>query len=227
MLETTFPRFPGDIGNATTFEFPVRYKIVSGASLERVVFRADSTLLGPFIRAGKQLEQEGIQAITTSCGFLAMFQREMTKALSVPVFTSSLLQVPLIRRMIRPTQKIGILTASKPSLGRTHLESVGIQNLDEVVIAGMESEAAWQKWTRFRRGNLNMLRLEVEKAVVRVSRKMIRSSPEVAVIVFECTNLPPYADAVVRATARPVFDIVTLTRYVYGALVRNSFRGYM
>ena len=35
MLEARFPRIPGDMGNATTWPFPVLYRIVKGATPER------------------------------------------------------------------------------------------------------------------------------------------------------------------------------------------------
>jgi Asp/Glu/hydantoin racemase len=215
MLDTSFPRFPGDAGNATTFDFPVKYRVVKGAPIERAIFKADRTVLKPFVEAGKELEDEGVQAITTSCGFLAMFQREITESLSVPVFTSSLLQVPIIRAMIKRTQKVGIITADKPSLGKKHFHSVGIEDTNGLVIEGMENEPAWRKWSHFKTGDLASLRVEVEKAVVKVSTQMLQKNPEVAAIVFECTNLPPYANAVQQATGRPIFDIVTITKYVY------------
>jgi hypothetical protein len=227
VLDTRFPRYPGDIGNATTFPFPIRYKVVKGASIERVVFKGDTTLLEPFIKAGKELEDEGVEAITTSCGFLAMFQKEMAEALKVPVFTSSLLQVPMIRRMINPTQKVGIVTADKPSLGKKHFQSVGIEEMKGLVIEGMENEPAWVKRREFRTGDSALLRTEVEKAVVKVSTQMIQNNPEVAAIVFECTNLPPFANAVQQATGKPVFDIVTLTKYVYSTLLRENYHGQM
>lgn len=227
MLDTTFPRYPGDIGNATTFPFPIRYKVVKGASIERVVFKADTTLLEPFIKAGKELEDEGVEAITTSCGFLAMFQKEIAEALKVPIFTSSLLQIPIVRRMINPTQKVGIVTADKPSLGKKHFQSVGIEEMKGLVIEGMENEPAWQKWSHFTTGDLALLRTEVEKAVVKVSTQMIQNNPEIAAVVFECTNLPPYANAVQQATGKPVFDIVTLTKYVYSTLLRENYHGQM
>ena len=96
MLDTRFPRLPGDIGNATTFSYPVMYKIVEQATVDRVVKAADAGLIEPFVRAGMELIQNGARAIVTSCGFMAIFQKELAQALPVPVFTSSLLQVPLV-----------------------------------------------------------------------------------------------------------------------------------
>src|SRR5450830_1704998 len=100
MLDTVFPRIPGDVGNATTFPFPVRYKRVNGASVKRVVKEADPQLLQPFIEAAQELEMEGVKAITTSCGFLVMFQKQIADAVKIPVLTSSLLQVPFVSKLL-------------------------------------------------------------------------------------------------------------------------------
>ena len=59
MLDTRFPRVPGDIGNAATFAFPVRYRAVRGASPRRVVVQRDLALLAPFIAAARELERDG------------------------------------------------------------------------------------------------------------------------------------------------------------------------
>src|SRR5262245_63420084 len=101
VLDTQFPRIPGDIGNATTFDFPVRYHRVVGATSDAVVRQGARTLLPLFVEGARFLEREGVRAISTSCGFLAKFQREMAAAVSIPVFTSSLMLVPLLHRMLR------------------------------------------------------------------------------------------------------------------------------
>ncbi|MGI6574878.1 MAG: hypothetical protein ACOX3A_03250 [bacterium] len=116
MLETKFPRIPGELGNATTWNFPVLYKVVKGASPQRVVRENDPSLLEPFLEAARELEREGVRAITTSCGFLAMFQKEMAAAVNIPVFTSTLLMVPLVHKMLRPEQKVGIITVNSQTL---------------------------------------------------------------------------------------------------------------
>jgi len=107
-LESYFPKGPGHIKNATTFHLPVTYKIVEGATVKRVVDQADRSLLKPFIEAVHELEREGIQAITGSCGFLVLFQRDLADVVNVPVFVSSLIQVPMVYRMLRQDQKVGL-----------------------------------------------------------------------------------------------------------------------
>src|SRR6202012_1617413 len=77
MLEARFPRIPGDMGNATTWPFPVLYRVVKGASPERVVLHEAAGLLPQFLRAAAELVAEGAEAITTNCGFLSLFQQEL------------------------------------------------------------------------------------------------------------------------------------------------------
>src|SRR5262245_62716288 len=95
MLEARFPRIPGDMGHAGTWPFPVLYKVVTGASPRRVVIDAASGLLSSFIEAARELESLGADGITTNCGFLSLYQRELAAAVRVPVATSSLMQVPM------------------------------------------------------------------------------------------------------------------------------------
>lgn len=70
MNRASFPRLPGDIGNPATFPFAVRYRMVPGTTYHDVVEALqEERLLVPFIAAAQALEQEGVCAITTSCGF--------------------------------------------------------------------------------------------------------------------------------------------------------------
>jgi hypothetical protein len=123
MLETRFPRPPGDIGNPSTFGFPVRYRIVAGASPRRVVVERDASLLAPFISAARALQGEGVAAVATSCGFLALFQRELQAALAVPLWSSSLLLVAELQARLG-AGCVGIVTADAASLSTDHLRAV-------------------------------------------------------------------------------------------------------
>src|SRR5438067_2651470 len=129
MLDTRFPRPPGDVGNATTWPFPVRYRIVHGAEPRRVIGTTDPALLEPFIDAARELEREGVRMITTSCGFLAIFQKEMQAAVGVPMLTSSLLQVPLAARVVGRAKRVAIIT-SRDSLTERHFTGTGWSTRD-------------------------------------------------------------------------------------------------
>lgn len=225
MLQTRFPRIPGDLGNATTFPFPVVHRVVPRATPERVVTAGDAALLEPFIEAARELEREGVLAITTNCGFLAMFQRELAAAVQVPVFTSSLLLVPLLRRMLPPEQKIGILTVEADSLTERHFRGAG-WSLEEipVVIAGMDGRYFNERLI----GDQPEFDVELmERDLVDAARAMVQREPSIGALVLECINMVPYAHAIQRAIERPVWDIMVLLNAVYESLHRRPYTGYL
>ena len=216
MLDTRFPRVPGDMGNAATFPFPVRYHRVEGAAPDLVVRRGAAGLLPAFIEGARRLESEGVGAITTNCGFLVKFQAELAGSVSVPVFTSTLLLVPLVHRMLPPGRRVGLMTVSAATLTAEHLRGAGIGEDVPLAVAGMEGE---KEFTRVLLGD--ELELDVELAReehVRVARRLVAEHPDVGAIVLECTNMPPYAADIQRATGLPVFDIVSLVTLLHGAL---------
>ena len=217
MLDTRFPRIPGDMGHAATFPFPVRYHRVAGADPDRVVRGGAEGLLEPFVEGARRLEAEGVGAITTNCGFLVKFQRELAAAVRVPVFTSSLLLVPLVHAMLPPGRRIGILTVHAGSLTPAHLAGAGIGPEVSLAVAGLETE---KEFTRVLLGNELVLDVNLAREEhVRVARRLVAEHPDVGAIVLECTNMPPYAADVQRETGRPVFDITSLVRMVHEALV--------
>jgi Asp/Glu/hydantoin racemase len=224
MLKTRFPRIPGDMGNATTWDFPVLYKVIELATPDKVVRRGGKGLLDPFIRGAQELEQQGVRAITTNCGFLALFQKEMASAVDVPVFTSSLMQVPMVYAMLKPWQKVGIITIYAKSLTREHLAVTGVDKVPYVIM-GTEGEK------EFSRAILDdELELDVDgsqKDLIRVAKRLRENHPEVGALVLECTNMAPYAAAIQREVNLPVFDIYTLTVMIYQAVVRKEFFGFM
>jgi hypothetical protein len=216
MLDTRFPRIPGDMGNAATFPFPVRYQRVAGASPDLVVRRGAAGLLPAFVDGARQLEREGVGAITTNCGFLVTYQRELAAAVAVPVFTSSLLLVPLVHRMLPPGRRVGIMTVNAASLGAEHLAAAGVGPDVPVAVAGLEGE---KEFTRVLLGDEMELDVDLAREEhVRVARRLVTDHPDVGAIVLECTNMPPYTADIQRETGRPVFDITTLVRMAHDGL---------
>ena len=199
MLDTRFPRVPGDIGNPATFAHPVRYAVVAGATPQRVVRERDPRLLQPFVEAGLALAREGVDAIATSCGFLVLFQRELQAALPLPVWTSSLLALPALARP-------GVVTVDATALGPDHLRAAGAAA--PTPVEGIEPGGALQRALLEDRPGLDVA--GAEREVVAAALRLLARAPALTDIVLECTNMPPYADAVRRATGRPVHDITTL-----------------
>lgn len=202
MLDTRFPRPPGDIGNPETFAtlgIPARRAIVGNASPKRAVHDQDRALLAPFLRAGRALVDDGAAMITTSCGFLVAFQRELALALPVPVISSSLLGCAAV-----PAP--GVLTIDSAALGPALLAAAGVPPGTPI-----EGVAPGCEFQRRILGDEAQMDLDAARAdVVAAARALVAAHPAVRTIVLECTNMPPYREAVRAATGRVVVDIVTL-----------------
>ena len=220
-LDTTFTKIPGHIRNRTTFDFPVVYRVVEGATAERVVKQADPTLLQPFVRAAQELEAEGVGAITSACGFLVIFQKQLADAVSVPLYASSLIQVPMVHRMLGSNRKLGLLVARKDSLTRRHLEAIGAESIP-LCIAGMEEQPEFREvMLEARRAELDVDRLEHE--VLRQAERLASENRDLGALVIECTDLVPFSHAIQARLGLPVFDIVTLTEMVHRSLTRRPY----
>jgi hypothetical protein len=207
MLETQFPRVLGDIGNPASFAMPVQHRVVAGASPQRVVRERDPALLQPFIDAARALVADGAAAITTSCGFLVTFQTALQAALPVPVWTSSLLALPSL-------QAPGVITVDAGALGAVHLQAAGAA--PDTPLVGLEPGCHLQRTLLEDRPTLDALRAEAD--AVQAARTLMRQHPQVRSVVLECTNLPPYADAIRRASGRPVVHLLSLVHERWATL---------
>lgn len=225
ILDAAYPCIPGNVGNATSYDFPVRYKEVRGSSIQRLLNERDPSLLEPFIQGARELEAEGVRAITGACGFMALFQKQVAEAVNVPVFLSSLLQIPFIWNTLQPSRKIGVITANAACLTDEHFANVGVSPEMQVVVYGMEDKDEFRTSVLEEKGTLDSDMVEEE--ILEKTAEMMRDHPDIASIVLECSDLPPYANAVHLATGLPVFDFITMIRYVHSALVPSRYCGYM
>jgi len=219
MLEAQFPRIPGDMGNATTWPFPVHYKVVRSASPDRVVRKGAAGLLDTFIAAAQDLVADGVDGITTNCGFLSLFQTELAAAVPVPVATSSLMQVALVNRLLTPGKRAGVLTISASSLTPLHLERAGVPEGTPI-----GSTEGMREFTRAILGN----ELELDVAAARAdnidaARTLVGAHRDLGAIVLECTNMIPYAADIRNATGLPVFSIYSFVTWFQSALVPRRF----
>lgn len=76
----------GNSTNSESYPFPVKLVEVKGANVETVITNPSEKLFADMIAISKKLEEEGIKAITTSCGFNAIFQKRIADAINVPFF---------------------------------------------------------------------------------------------------------------------------------------------
>ena len=219
MLETRFPRIPGDVGNAHTWPFPVLYRVVRDASPDRVVRQGASGLLDAFVEAGRELVRIGADGLTTSCGFLALQQAELARACGVPVATSSLMQVAAVEALLPPGRRAGILTISKASLTEEHLALAGAP-LDAPV-GGTDDG---REFTRVILDDEPELDVALARQdVVDGARRLVEEHPEVGALVLECTNMCPYSADVAEAVGLPVYDFVSLVAWFRSGLTPRRF----
>ncbi len=223
MLESRFPRIRGDAGNAATWPYPVLYRVVPGASPERVVRKLEARdLLEPFATAAQELERTGVDLVTTNCGFLVLFQAEIQARLGVPFVSSSLLQVPWLGPILPPGRRIGILTIERASLREAHLRAAGIGPDIPIGIVGMEEAGGY--FTRTIIGDAAELDVERCREEHRVATRLLCDRhPDLGAIVLECTNMPPYADAIREVSGLPVLDLVTAVGWMTSGVQRRPF----
>lgn len=225
LLDTFSPYIPGDVANATTFKFPVRFQKINNLTAKRM-FSKDKSALDQIIKAGEDLIEQGVKAITSNCGFMALFQREVSNKLEVPVFLTSLLQITFILKIIGFGNKVGIITSNSKVLDSNLLREIGVDDMSYINIKGMEDKEYFRKTVFDEIGWLDFEK--VEKEVVDVAIDMVNEDPKVRAILLECScYLPPAANAVQKAVNLPVFDFITMIDYVYSAVVKKKYEGFL
>jgi Asp/Glu/Hydantoin racemase len=220
MLEAKFPRIPGDMGNATTWPFPVLYRVVKGASPEKVVLKGAAGLLPDFIAAAKELVRLGAEAITTNCGFLSLFQKEIAASVGVPVATSSLMQVPWVQATLPPGKRVGLVTVSGSTLSPAHLEGAGVP-LDTPLVGTENGKEFFRVLIKAEKDDMDIAL--AERDVVEAGKALVAKHPDVGAIVLECTNMPPYAAALQTAVGLPVYDIYSMITWFHAGLRPRVF----
>lgn len=196
MLDTRFPRPPGDLGRVDAWPWPVRQRVVRGAWPAEVVASAQtlrgSSLLPAFVQAVQELQQEGARAITTSCGFLVLLQRELQAAVGVPVISSSLLQLP---GLLAREPQVGVLTISAERLGAEHLLAAGVprERLQDVLVQGVDPSGEFAGAVLHNREQMDVVRARQDVAAAALQLKS--RAPHLRTAVLECTNMPPHAQA--------------------------------
>ena len=219
MLQTRFPRIPGDMGNAGTWPFPVQFRIVPGATPEKIVRGRAEGLLAPFIDAALDLVAHGADGITTNCGFLSLFQEGLKQAVGVPVASSSLMQVPIVNAMLPGGRRAGILTISAESLEKDHLAAAGAP-LD-TPIAGTDpgGEFSAKILGDLPEIDFSKCRDEMRQAAL----DLVSNHSGIGAIVLECTNMVPYAADLRKLTGLPVYSIYSHICWFHAGLEPRKF----
>jgi len=224
-LESYFPKPPGHIKNQEGLGFPVLYETIRGATIAKLIEQPSAEYIAPFIEAAKRLEKEGVGAITGSCGFLALFQKELADAVNIPVFASSLIQVPLAYHMLGNNKIVGVLTANASKLTKKHFEAVGAGEIP-VAIQGLEDSTEFREVIlEGKRNDINMTLVEEE--VMQAVKELQNNNPNMGALVLECTDLPPFSAKIQQQLNIPIFDLTTLTKMVHDVVLRKPYSGSM
>lgn len=233
ILDDVYPGFPGDVRNASAYPFPIQYEVVKGVDIDTLLYAEDKSRLAiPILEAAKKLEDMGCRAIAAECGYFAWFQQEIAGKVEIPVFMSSLLQVPLIQQTIGPDREVGILCAEIKAMTEEHLKRVGIQPRSNYFINGAQDEyscpdfdSLWDPnipWEN-RCANYN----STERDMVKIALDMKEKHPKMASLMLECTGMQPFARAVQRAIDMPVYSWGTLLDYAYSVVNHREYYGHV
>lgn len=224
LLETAVPFIPGDVANATTYDYPVRFRKVEGFSVARAIGK-DPTIYDALKTAAQDLVDQGVRAVTGDCGFMALHQQRLARELGVPVFLSSLLQIPFVLSVIGKGGRVGLLTADGRSLDQALLAAAGVTDTDRLVIEGLESRPNFYRFAIEETGSLDPAAVEAE--VVAAGRSLMARDGAIKALLLECSLLPPYAAALQAAVQVPVFDYITMIDFVFSAVVKRPYHGYL
>ena len=224
LLDTSVPFIPGDVANATTYTFPVRFQKIPGFTVTRALGK-DPAVFDQLLLAAKSLERQGVRAITGDCGYMGIHQQALARALDIPVFLSSLIQLPFIKTIIGPEAKVGVIVADSESLNDDLLRAVGVSGTANLVIKGLQDQPNFYRFALKESGVLDTEAVEVE--VVAAARQMKADHAEIQALLLECSLLPPYSAAIQAAVNLPVFDYITMINFVFSAVVKQEYRGFM
>jgi Asp/Glu/hydantoin racemase len=217
-------RLPGDICKATTFDFPVQYKIVDPMNVvKRQPSQEDAQKI---VTATVELEKEGVRAVGTDCGFMVYFQEVMANNVDIPVASSSLLQVPLVSMIIGKEKRVGIITYNSRALSEEHLRRAGIDPSIPIAIFGLETLPHSTPFDDLPVDPKQRLH-EFEMRLVSAAQQLHAQHQDLGAFVLECTQLPVAAAAIQEATGLPVFDVTTLLKWVHLGICRKRFEGFM
>lgn len=215
-----YPKLPGNVANATTYPFPVLYKEVD-FEIERL-FEGDESIKNEIIEAAKYLEAQGVRAIIGACGYFAHFQKEVSKSVDVPVFLSSLCQLPMIKTAISGKKSIAVFAANGDNLNNELLKNIG-SDTDRLIVQDIGS---LESFSAIRYGRTEIDNGRLTDDLCKIASELLKEHPDIGAILLECSDLPPYAKAIQSVTGLPVFDFNTMIDMVYHAVVQRSYWGY-
>ena len=224
-----YPILPGDVANASTYEYPVRLKVIEGLFDTPTPWdksRAVPSDIQRIINTVKSLEDDGVRAVVTACGFFSVVQEALADAVNIPVFTSPLMMVPQLVRMIRSDRSVCIITASERLLVSDYLTAVGIELNMPVHIVGMESSSEF--YATHMGGTRTTLDVDLQKKeLVEIAQNAVIRYPDTGAFLLECSQLPTFSADIQDVVNLPVFDYIGFIDMIHCAVVQRRYTGIL
>lgn len=229
-MHAALPMIPGNMGNATTFDFPILYRRMNARDVADVMAEEPTqNFADAVVEAAQWLELQGVRAIMGNCGFFGGYQNEVKARINVPFFSSSLMMLPMMVHSMPAGKRVGVITANGPQLIKVQaVQNCGLSLEDKensIVIMGCEHGEEFQSTIMANSRVYNPVKLEQD--IVDVARQMLQENDDIGAILLECTELSPHAVAVQEAVRLPVWDYTTLTKWIYSGCIRRPFTGHV
>jgi aspartate/glutamate racemase len=229
-MRANVPMMPGNMGNASTYDFPMLYREMPNVDNIMDVMNPEMTknFTDGVVEAAKWLELQGVSAIMGNCGFFGHYQQAVQERIDTPFFSSSLMMMPMIVTSLPRNKKVGVLTANGPLLASGQaMENCGLSRelqASHVVVEGCEDDPEFA-YAMSAEGKFNASRFE--RDILEGIKRLLKKDKDIAVIMLECTEHPPHAVAVQKLAKMPVWDYTSLTNWVYSGCVRRPFVGHI
>jgi aspartate/glutamate racemase len=229
-MHVNLAMIPGNMGNATTFDFPILYRRMNAANVVDVMANPPTeNFTDAIVEAAQWLELQGVRAIMGNCGFFGSYQNAVKARINLPFFSSSLMMLPMMVHSMPANKKVGVITANGPILEQVQaIENCGLSREDKdnrIVVRGCENGEEFSSAIMANTGVYNALKVEQE--IVAVAKQLVEENDDIGAILLECTELSPAAVAVQNAVRLPVWDYTTLTKWIYSGCIRRPFTGHI
>jgi len=124
--------------------------------------------------------------------------------------------------IMAPAQTLGVLTYDSQRLTRAHVMNAGVHPkfLARVHIAGAPAGGHLHRLVQ---QNAAYDHEAIESELIATAKRLVQEWPSMSAIVLECTQMPPFAEAIQAALGRSiqVYDVCSMANWFYGGLVKR------
>merc|ERR1719356_1769173 len=175
-----------------------------------------------FVEAIKWMAAKQVHGITGDCGFMMYFQKLARNHTKKPVFMSALAQLPAVTCAYAAHELIAVFTANGDSLKPMRSlikDECGVDPEEKrFIIVGCEDVPGFEAVALGEKVDVK----RVTPGIVAKAKQTLAAHPSIRAILMECTELPPYSDAVRHACGIPVYDAITTCDFFITGMKDNK-----